>query len=461
MNPFRPKSKRPHAAPQSAKKNHPARTGSYQPQPKSAPEQQLVDIIKPIYGGAFLARTEGKAIFVPLTLPGEQARVTITQDKRGYATADPDEILNRAPDRVAPACPHFGPCGGCHYQHATYPAQLTFKQAILRETLERAGVTAPTDISVLSADPWHYRNRIRLAFDAAGNPGYRGRRSHDIVPITECPIAAPLLLQSAKVFADLARQSNPPLAPTELSLFCNADETALLATMTVSDTQFSKAEFESFALSVAEKIPVLKGAEVVVETGAKQPPRTLFQWGAPSLYYHAANSDFRVDHGAFFQVNRFLIDALSNSVTAGHSGHLAWDLFAGVGLFARQFANSFAQVIAVESAPSATQALAANLKGTTATAVRATTLDFLRRNREARPDLIVLDPPRTGLGPDITTLLAALAAPALVYVSCDPATLARDLGPLLAAGYAFQSLTLADLFPQTFHLEAIVQLRRA
>ena len=461
MKPSKPGSKRPRTPHQSAQKTHSPHPGSYQPQPKPAPQQQLVEIIKPIYGGAFLARGEGKAIFVPLTLPGEQARVTITQDKRGYATADPDEILNPAPDRVTPACPNFGPCGGCHYQHATYQAQLVFKQAILRETLERAGVSPPSEISVLSADPWHYRNRIRLSFDAAGNPGYRGRRSHDIVPITECPISAPLLIDSAKAFAELARQSAPPLAPTELSLFCNPDETALLATITVPNIQFTKAEFEAFAQSFAERIPALKGAELALETGAKQPARTLFQWGATSLNYPAAAHDYRVDHGAFFQVNRFLVDALAHRVTNGHSGQLAWDLFAGVGLFARQLANSFAQVIAVESAPSATQALAANLKGTTATAIRATTLDFLRHSREPKPDLVVLDPPRTGLGPDITTLLAAVAAPSLTYVSCDPATLARDLCPLLATGYAIESLTFADLFPQTFHLETIVQLRRS
>jgi 23S rRNA (uracil1939-C5)-methyltransferase len=130
-------------------------------------QSKLIQIEKPIYGGAFLARMEGKAVFVPLTLPGEQVRARITQSKRGYDTADPDEIIAASPDRIAPACPHFGPCGGCHYQHTNYETQLAFKQTILRETLERGGVTAPAAIDVLAAEPWHYRNRIRLAFDAA------------------------------------------------------------------------------------------------------------------------------------------------------------------------------------------------------------------------------------------------------------------------------------------------------
>ncbi len=174
-----------------------------------------------------------------------------------------------------------------------------------------------------------------------------------------------------------------------------------------------------------------------------------------------------MDQGAFFQVNRWLVDALAENVTAGHSGALAWDLFAGVGLFARQLTQSFDRIVAVESSPSATQALAANLKGTVSTPVRATTLDFLRRNRKpgqpdaARPDLIVLDPPRTGLGAETCALLAEIAAPAVVCVSCDPATLARDLRALIASGYVIHSITLADLFPQTFHLETVVQLRRS
>jgi 23S rRNA (uracil1939-C5)-methyltransferase len=455
--------------------------------PHSAPAQlgeieAPVSIEKPVYGGAFLARVEGKAVFVPLTLPGEQARIRITEDKRGYATAEADEIVSAAPERVVPACRHFGACGGCHYQHADYETQLAFKQIILRETLERGGVRAPDEIAVLSAQAWAYRNRIRLAFDANGNPGYRGRRSHAVVSIAECPIAASLLVKAAQVFAEVARQSSPSLRPTEISLFCDATETALLASVFTASAP--KIDFDDFARALAQRIPALRGMELIVEDGRgdrnrAQPPRTIAQWGEPSLAYRAAGFDYRVDLGAFFQVNRWLLDrfvesviepvieTLDDRVTAGNKGTLAWDLFAGVGLFARKLTASFDRVVAVESAPSATQALAENLRGTAGSVVRASTLDFLRRAGKAgrtqpiAPDLIVVDPPRTGLGADITTLLAEIAAPRLVYVSCDPATLARDLRALLASGYAIQSLTLADLFPQTFHLETVVHVRRS
>jgi 23S rRNA (uracil1939-C5)-methyltransferase len=423
-------------------------------------EPQLVEIEKPIYGGSFLARVAGKAVFVPLALPGEQVQVRITQSKSGYATAETEEIVRTAPERMAAACPHFGLCGGCHYQHTDYQTQLVFKQAILRETLERGGVAVPTEIDVLAAEPWRYRNRIRLAFDATGNLGYRGRKSHGVVPVRECPIAAPLLVEAAQAFAQVMRQVAPALRPMEMALFCNAAETALLATLFTNGPK--KLHFDELARAFQERIPALVGAELVVEGRPGQQQRTLAQWGAASLSYHAAGFDYRVDHGAFFQVNRWLVDALVERVVAQHSGKLAWDLFAGVGLFARQLAARFDRVVAVESAPSATAALEANLRGTGGAAVKAETLAFLRQNHtNERPDLIVVDPPRTGLGAETCAQLARIAAPAVACVSCDPATLARDLRALIASGYVIQSITLADLFPQTFHMETLVQLRRA
>ncbi len=420
---------------------------------------RLLTIEKPIYGGAFLARDEGKAVFVPLTLPGEQVRVRIVEDKRSHAVGEAEEIVAPSADRIAPACPHFGVCGGCNYQHATYDAQLGFKQAILRETLERAGVAAPERIEALYGEPWGYRNRIRLALDANGNPGYRSRRSHAVVPIAECAIAAPLLVRSALAVGALTRELAPGARPAEASLLCDKGETALLADFFASGT--AKFPFEFVCGELAAQIPQLAGIELIAEDREGRPGRTVARWGAASLTYTAAGFGYRVDHGAFFQVNRWLVDEFVDRVIAEHSGSLAWDLFAGVGLFARKMAAKFSRVIAVESSPASTAALAHNVGGTSAVAAKSTTLEFLRRApRGEQPDIIVLDPPRTGLDAESAKLLARIAAPSVVYVSCDPATLARDLRVLVASGYAIESLTLADLFPQTFHLESIVRLRR-
>ena len=418
----------------------------------------LVHIEKSVYGGASLARIEGKAVFVPLTLPGEQARIRVVEEKRGYATAEVEEIVAPAAERIAPACMHFGACGGCDYQHADHEAQLRFKQVILRETLERAGVSLPAEIEVVSGEPWRYRNRVRLAFDAEGRPGYRGRRSHAVVPISECPIAAPTLIKAAMALGDALRAAAPGLRPNEVSLFCSADETALLAGIFLDHP--AKACFDDLARAWREQIPALAGAELVVEDRRTRQPRTIARWGATSLTYRAAGFEYRVDHGSFFQVNRWLVDALADRVAGDRRGKLVWDLYAGVGLFARKLTERFERVIAVESAPASLAPLRENLNDTPAQAIHAETLAFLRRQNSVCPDLIVLDPPRSGLGPETTAQLSRIASPSMVYVSCDPATLARDLRALTASSYVIQRIALIDLFPQTFHLETVVELRR-
>jgi 23S rRNA (uracil1939-C5)-methyltransferase len=420
----------------------------------------LVEIEKPIYGGAFLARLEGKATFVPLTLPSEQVRVRLVEEKKSFATAEPEEIVRAAPERAVPDCRHFGACGGCHYQHANYEAQLAYKRAILRETLERAGVSAPETIEVLAGNPWQYRNRIRLAVDGAGRVGYRARRSHDLIPIAECPIAAPLLVKAALDAGEILKAVKPAFRAEEISLFANADETEMLASIMVSES--GSRGFDRVFNEWKKRIPALAGAELVEEGRAGMAAKVLAHVGESSLMYRAGGFDFRVDHGAFFQVNRWLIDDLCERVTADRRGGLAWDLFAGVGLFAKKLAGNFERVVAVESAPTASEALQHNLEGDAADSVIAETAAFLRtQSKMPKPDLIVADPPRAGLGAETTSLLADLGAPAIVYVSCDPATLARDLRALLSSGYELSSVTLADLFPQTFHLESVVELRRS
>jgi 23S rRNA (uracil1939-C5)-methyltransferase len=275
-------------------------------------------------------------------------------------------------------------------------------------------------------------------------------------------------VRAALAASRILRESPARLRVSEISLFCDAAETALLLSVTVAVAGkhgAGKRGFEDFAQALAGRIPELKGVALLAEGAKGQAPHSIAQWGANSLLYRAAGMDYRVDQGAFFQVNRWLVDALVQRVTADVRGALAWDLFAGVGLFARQLAGRFARVIAVESASASIAALTHNLRGTSASALKAATLQFLRRERAGeRPDLIVVDPPRTGLGPETTALLAEIAAPEIIYVSCDPATLARDLRSLVDSrngpGYVIDQITLADLFPQTFHLETVVRLRR-
>jgi len=419
---------------------------------------------KSVYGGDSLARLPnpdgkpGKTVFVPLTLPGETVTARVTEDKRSFLKAELDRILAPSPNRVAPRCAHFGACGGCQYQHADYPTQLALKREILRETLSRAGVVFPPEIATLRGEPWAYRNRIRLALTPAGEIAYRGRRSHDLIPVHECPIAAPILLTAARrIQAFLAE--NPAQFPiSELELFTNQDESQLQIALFAQ----KPIETSSWLTELHAELPAKTGLRLAQGGGLAL--RTPAHAGDPSLLYRAAGFDYRVDHGAFFQVNRWLIDEFVQLVTQGESGNLAWDLYAGAGLFSRPLTAKFKQVHAVESAPAAIAALRQNLSEPAATAFAATTLDYLRRNREQReqrPDLIVLDPPRAGVGDEVTALLNAIGAPRITYVSCDPATLARDLRALTRERYRIDGITLADMFPQTYHLETVVELSRS
>lgn len=420
----------------------------------------LVQIEKPIYGGNFLARVEGKATFVPLTLPGEEARVRIVEERKGYAGAEVEEILTPVPNRIAPGCRHFGVCGGCQYQHTDYESQLEFKEAILRETLQRGGVQPSEKVDILAGDPWHYRNRIRLAFDSAGNPGYRARRSHAIISISECPIASPLLVTAALRAGEILCSIKASLAPAEISLFTNKDESELLITLFVQHG--TARTVENFAQALKKDVPALSGVQVVMAGRADRADTPISGWGNPTLSYRAGGIDYQVGHNAFFQVNRWLLEEFVTRITDGRRGSLAWDLFAGVGLFARRLAGNYAQVIAVESAPASTQTLKKNLEGTAGKGITTDVLAFLNgKAGRAKPDLIVVDPPRIGLGGEVTSLLGRVGAQTLVYVSCDPATLARDLRTLIEGGYSVADITLVDLFPQTFHLETLVELQRS
>jgi 23S rRNA (uracil1939-C5)-methyltransferase len=432
-----------------------------------------LQIEKPVYGGAGLAhQTEGndagKAVFVPFTLPGEIVEAHLLEQKNGFGEASLIQVLTASKDRVQPPCAHFGQCGGCQYQHATYSAQLQMKSAILLETLERAGITALPAIQTHAGEPWAYRNRTRLRIaelETTVRAGYNRRGSNDFLPIRECPILSPLLWRTAEALLQLAAKDSVASrwlrATAEVELFTNDDETKLQITFF---TRKKQAGFDLLCERIRELIPELTGAGVFLLTTAgtqrrARSPHPLESWGVDGLVYRAAGEDYWVSRGGFFQVNRFLVDELVRIVTAARKGVLAWDLYAGVGLFSRALTKSFQKVVAVEADAND---LSNSFKGPGRHAVEATTADFLRSAvvQRERPQLIVMDPPRAGVGAEVCELLTRLAVPEIIYVSCDPVTLARDLKPLKVAGYAVAELHMVDMFPQTFHLETVVVLRR-
>jgi 23S rRNA (uracil1939-C5)-methyltransferase len=420
-------------------------------------------IEKPVYGGSGLARVDGKAVFVPLTLPGEEVEAVITQDKGGYAKAELRSVLEPSPARVEPPCPYFGGCGGCHYQHANYAAQVEMKLSVLRESLERAHLHDVPDIGVVTAEPFGYRNRVRL--HVQGKPyslSYKFRNSSQNVPVNSCPIAAPILQHAIEALNSEVAGAKLAECVTEIELFTDAAESALLVSLwTDRSPSSAKSLLGSVVPTLREILPEVQGVGLFAAERDRAPARLIAHSGSDALLYTSGSATYKVSLGSFFQVNRYLIDPLVQLVTDGEAGGAVWDLYAGVGLFSVPLARTFSSVTTVESSAAAVRDLRENLRSTKHRIVAADTAAFLRQAQTQRipaPDLLVADPPRAGLGPDVTTALGKIRPRKITCVSCDPATLSRDLAALVQSGYRLHQMRLLDLFPQTFHLESVTHL---
>jgi 23S rRNA (uracil1939-C5)-methyltransferase len=383
--------------------------------------------------------------------------------------------MSEAAIAATPRCQHFSPCGGCQYQDLAYSEQLRLKRAHLEGLVRDASVDAP-HITLHSAEPWDYRNRIRLRLQRVAGAlrfGYNKAGTTDFLPIVMCPISAPVLIEAAKALTAAAAVDRDAAfwadAASEVEFFCDHDIARVQ--MTLHCAPRTKAQQGSFArmLSAVQVIaPRVIGAEAIAADPRTGPTgRTLDAAGATGLAYRVGDEGYWITRGGFFQVNRFLVGTLVHLVCnqdgKPRGGDVAWDLFAGVGLFTRVLARSFQRVTAVESNSIAAQDLriALHKLSPSSSAIEATTLDFLQRavlDRE-RPELVVLDPPRAGAGVDACELLKRIAPRSIVYVSCAPTTLVRDL-QVLTPLYAIQALHLVDLFPQTTHLETVAVLQR-
>lgn len=381
-------------------------------------------IEKWVYGGEAMARIDGRVVFAPFALPGEVARI---ESNKSGMHASLVSVVKPAPERVAPPCSLFTRCGGCHYQHAPYDFQLARKVEILREQLRRVGkIDWEGEISTIRGPELGYRNRAQFHL-ANGKIGYLAAGSHDLIPLEgDCPIASPRLNQALAEMRGRMTDRRFPSFVHSIEIF--TDETNVQVNVIETDR------------------PVAQ---------------VFYQWceSTLALDYATAHGTFRVSPRSFFQVNRFLIDALVEAAIGEASGGSALDLYAGVGLFALPLARKFSKVTAVESGATAARDLEFNAKAAFVQirAIQARVEDHLARLSEA-PDFVLADPPRAGLGKVVTGHLERLKPPKLTIVSCDPATLARDLASLTA--YTIEKITLVDLFPQTYHMETLVQLAR-
>ena len=432
---------------------------------------QLI-IEKLIYGGDGLARLPadergpGKAVFVPFVLEGEKIEASLLEQKRSFARGRANAILQASPQRVEPICPYFLRCGGCHYQHASYEHQLGIKVAVLSENLRRtAKLELETSVTIHASPPWKYRNRTRLKVRTAPEfaLGYYKLGSHELLAVEECPVSSPLINRAIAAFWKMGRERTVPDGIREVEFFVNAEDAELLIEASCEPGTPSTPVRE-WAGAVQSALPEITGIVVFKARSsgvtARVEPKPMAAFGAREITYRTDDASYRVSVGAFFQVNRHLINDLVKIVVQDYSGDRALDLYAGVGLFSTILSRRFAQVIAVETSQTSHADLLYNSPDNVK-AVRATTVDFLRgAARKLKPELVVVDPPRSGLGGSVVQSLVGLGAHRITYISCDPATASRDLAGLLSAGYRIEQVHLVDLFPQTYHLESVFHLAR-
>lgn len=431
-------------------------------------DELQLSIEKMIYGGEGLAHADGNTVFVPFVLPGEQVRGSVRTRKKKLIHANLVEVEKASPLRIVPGCPHFRVCGGCHYQHIEIAEQVRLKKEILRETLSRLGGVQWTGaIREHTAQPYGYRNRAQWAFrDALPRAfGYFLPESAHILPIDQCPVLSPRLAETFGQLQELARANSLPPGVLEVEAFADGEDRKIA--LNIAFERFPKPA-KALASEFKTALPALESLLMLDQS------KNRFELDGPGyLIQKAGGFIFRVNHLSFFQVNRFLIEDLLQTIVGGAKGGYALDLYAGVGFFTLPLTKAFSKVVSVDANLSATRDLRQNAEaaGSQVVSENEHTEDFLKKDQE-KPDFVILDPPRAGLGAEAATRLANLGAPEIAYLSCDPSTLARDLAILTGSDrkpesavapinkYEIAELHLFDLFPQTFHIETLVRLRR-
>jgi len=397
-----------------------------------------VELEKMAYGGEALGRLpDGRAVFVPYASPGERVRVRLVEEKRGYARGELLEVLSPSVGRVEPRCQHYGVCGGCHYQHIDYETQLQAKAAVLADQLTRIGglEAPPVQAAVPSPQPWNYRNHVQFHLNAEGQLGYKAARSEEVVAIQECHLPEANL---SALWPKLAFDSE--LGLSRVGLRAGQEGEAMIV-------------LEGEALEPPE---VALDLPVAVSYLGSEGPVVLAD--GDHLTMEALGHAFRVTAGSFFQVNTAVAEAIIEHLLEHlplSSETTLLELYCGVGLFSAFLAPRVGQLIGVEESPLACEDFVANLDEFDNVALYEGTVEQVLPGLDLHPDIVLVDPPRSGLSPDVVDGILRLQPDVLAYVSCDPATLGRDAKRLTKGGYTLQQVTPFDMFPQTYHIEGV------
>lgn len=424
-----------------------------------------VTIDRLVPGGKGFGLYEGRPVFVPVSVPGDQILVKTSRDRRSYLEALESEVLQPSPYRKPPPCPHFGICGGCDIQQIEESNQLSAKREILVDALERVGKIRHL-VSRIRLGPspfWHYRNRIQLKVKwDGGRPvwGFYRSNSHEITRLDGCLVTLPSLwLFVEQLMRWLGTRSSLLESCTSIDIL-QGDREEFLVDFQLDAHQASR-ECMTRALHESGLMTFRRASfYLTIRSG-----RSLLVAGPGFVSKTVGDIVYQVGQGSFFQVNELMLSPLRDCATTGTMGRAALDLYCGVGFFSLALARHFNQVLAVELGSAAGRDLRKNLvlnRISNCQLFSQETGAFIREHRGklGNLDFVLLDPPRAGLLPATVVDVASLRAPLVAYVSCDPTTLSRDLGVFVKHQYEVSSLDILDLFPQTHHFETIAKLRR-
>jgi 23S rRNA (uracil1939-C5)-methyltransferase len=392
-----------------------------------------------VFGGAAMGRLkDGRAIFVPYALAGERVLVELIEEKAHHAWGKLVRVLDPSPPRIEARCPHFGECGGCHYQMLPYEEQVPLKAKLLADQLQRLGrlQTLPEIQIFPSPSAWHYRNNLQFHLTPQGKLGFQRAQSHDTLPIQQCFLPlAPL--------KDLWQQIelDPAAGIERIELRCDSEDNLLLV-LESNHLELPEVVIEELPLSVVHLSPA--GSLVIA--------------GSEYLWMEIKGQRLRLSAGAFFQSNQAvaeqILDFLLEHVVLSANDTLL-DVYCGGGLYSLFLAPKVGRLIGIESSPFACRDYEFNLDPFNHVELYEATAEQVLTHINLHPQTVLVDPPRSGLSKIVREALLRLAPQQVVYISCDAATFARDAFHLTQNGYRLEQLAFFDMFPQTYHLEEV------
>ncbi len=445
---------------------------------KDASNTFEIKIDRLTFGGSGLGFKDGLATFVPYSVTEDIVEATYQIKKKNYANANIKNIITPSPHRTSALCPVFGQCGGCQWQMASYPHQLQAKKDVVIETFERIAKIPKSQLPIQDCvgmeNPWNYRNKVQypLQRDRSGKLllGYYERQSHNIIDLDSCPV-------QSKIFEEILPQIKAVLSESQWHIYDEVHHQGILRHLCF---RASERTGELLVILVAragipakltEKLLALKLPHLVgiveninpVKTNIIYGIKNHVLWGRDNYFETILNKRFKVSTLSFFQTNTLQAEKIVRHVLEHlpENLSLAVDAFSGVGLFSLFLADKAQKVIAIEEATSSYEDAIENQKINNQNNIVwiKNKVEIVLQNMKEKPDLIFLDPPREGLRPETQTALLRQKPKFLIYLSCDPATLARDIKILTEGGYQVTEIVPFDLFPQTYHIETLVYLQ--